>query len=279
MDAPARPGRTSDVRVTVLDGERRKTTFDDVVTEEPLELRLNGRTLAVTMRTPGNDFELAAGFVTGESLVETNEPLAVTYCVDADLDPTQRYNVVSIAAAQTSRTAERFERHFTMNSSCGICGTAQIDDLRERGIAPLEDDARIDASVLYALPERMRAAQRVFERTGALHAAGLFSTDGSAICVREDVGRHNAVDKVVGWARLEGRVPLHGCVLVVSGRTSYEIVQKAAVARIPIVAAVSAPSSLAIELARSFGITLAGFVRGTRANVYTGAERVRSTDD
>jgi FdhD protein len=164
-----------------------------------------------------------------------------------------------------------------MNSSCGVCGRAQLDSLRERGIAPIGDGVRVPAGVLYALPERMRAAQRVFASTGGLHAAALFDEFGEAIAVREDVGRHNAVDKLVGWALLEGRLPLARRTLVVSGRTSYEILAKAVVARVPIVASVSAPSSLAVDLAREFGVTLVGFLRGDRANIYGGAERILSS--
>lgn len=224
------------------------------------------------MRTPGNDFELAAGFVTSEFIVPTDAPLNISYCVDQDIEADQRYNVVTIATS-TPVPVERLERHFTVNSSCGVCGRAQLEDLRAR-IEPLKDDVRIPADVLYSLPERMREAQRVFEKTGALHAAALFSADGSLQCLREDVGRHNAVDKVIGWGRLERRLPFQGSILAVSGRTSYEIVQKAAVARIPIVAAVSAPSSLAVEVARALNITLCGFVRGRRANVYAEAGRI-----
>lgn len=277
----ARAGRTVETEVVALDGDTRMRKHDQIVGEEPLELRLvtNGRsqTLAVTMRTPGNDFELAAGFVYDEGIVrDRNEIAELTYCLDPQLDPDQRYNVVSIELRSSAavRDLTRFERHFTMSSACGVCGRAQLESLRELGAAPIEDDVTITTQTLYSLPERMRRAQRVFASTGGLHAAGLFAPDGSAVAVREDVGRHNAVDKLVGWALLNARLPLRGCVLAVSGRASYEILQKAVMAGAPIVASVSAPSSLAVDLAREFNVTLAGFVRGDRANVYSVPDRV-----
>ncbi len=276
----ARPGRTVETTVLSLDGSNRASKEDAVVTEEPLELRLSagGETaaLAVTMRTPGNDFELAAGFAFGEGIVRSREEIAqLTYCLDPALDPDQRYNVVSIELARGALPdVTRLERHFTASSACGVCGRAQLESLRDRGVAPLDDAVTIAPDLLYSLPERMRRAQRVFETTGGLHAAALFDESGAAIVAREDVGRHNAVDKIVGWGLLDGRLPFSRCILMVSGRAGYEILQKSAVARIPIVCSVSAPSSLAVELAREFGITLAGFVRDGRANVYSGSERL-----
>jgi len=277
---PPRPGRTIEVEAIVLDASTRARKHDRVVTEEPLEIRLVAKgtthTLAVTMRTPGNDFELAAGFVVGEGIVTSRDAiLGITYCLDPGIDALQRYNIVNVELARAALPdLTRFERHFTMTSSCGVCGRAQLDALRDLGVAPLDDDVRVPAALLYALPERMREAQRVFATTGGLHAAALFDEDGKPLAVREDIGRHNALDKLVGWALLEGRFPLARCILMVSGRASYEILQKSAVARIPIVCSVSAPSSLAIELAREFNITLAGFVRGEHANVYTVPERI-----
>ena len=277
-----RPGRTFDVEVLTLDGPNRATKSDTVVTEEPLELRLlsalrpstSSGALAVTMRTPGNDFELAAGFVYNEGIVpDFAEIASIDYCLDPQLEPDQRYNVVNVTVRGELPDLQRFERHFTTSSACGVCGRAQLESLRER-VAPIDDDVRIGAGLLYALPDRMRAAQRVFESTGGLHAAALFDERGEAIAVREDVGRHNAVDKLVGWGLMNGRVPFARSILMVSGRASYEILQKAAVARIPIVCSVSAPSSLAVDLARELGITLAGFLRGTRANVYAHEHRI-----
>ncbi len=275
----ARPGRTVETGIIRYEGPTGSRTHDRVVTEEPLEIRLvaadRTRTLAVTMRTPGNDFELAAGFVSSERIVRSRDDvIGVSYCVDPAVDAEQRYNIVNVEL----RSGElpdlaRFERHFTMNSSCGVCGRATLDELAQLGIEPIGDQTRIPVSRIYELPDCMRDAQRIFDATGGLHAAALFDANGDALAVREDVGRHNAVDKLAGWAFLEGKT-LAGCILFVSGRASYEILQKAAVARIPFVCAVSAPSSLAIDLARAFNITLAGFVRGSRANVYSGNERI-----
>jgi FdhD protein len=276
-----RAGRTAEVEVLALEGETRTRKHDDVVGEEPLEIRLAAggttRTLAVTMRTPGNDFELAAGFVYGEGIVRGRDDVAeLTYCLDPSIDPEQRYNIVTIEVRDASLKLDlaRFERHFTMSSSCGVCGRAQLESLRDLGSKPIDDDVRIPARVLYQLPDRMRRAQRVFETTGGLHAAALFDERGEPIATREDIGRHNALDKLVGWALLDGRLPLRRCALMVSGRASYEILQKAVMAGIPIVASVSAPSSLAVDLAREFNVTLAGFVRGDRGNLYATPDRI-----
>ncbi|MDP9024715.1 MAG: formate dehydrogenase accessory sulfurtransferase FdhD [Candidatus Eremiobacteraeota bacterium] len=272
--------RTADVPVRSYDAGAGSEKFDHVVTEEPLELRVvagsHTKTLAVTMRTPGNDFELAAGFILGEQLVrERDDLVSLTYCVDKDIDEEQRFNIVNIALRSTViPPMERLERHFAITSSCGICGRATLDALDERGLVPLNDDARVSIETIYDLPERMRERQRVFSVTGGLHAAALFEMDGTLVAIREDIGRHNALDKLCGWAMLEGRLPLRRSILVVSGRASYEIVQKAAVAGIPIVCAVSAPSSLAVDLARRFNVTLLGFVRGKRANAYAASERI-----
>ncbi len=267
--------------VVGLEGPARRSRRDEVVGEEPLELRLiragTMRTLAVTMRTPGNDFELAAGFVYGEAIVRRRDEIAaLTYCIDPAVDPDQRYNVLNVELSASSALPDlaRFERHFTMSSSCGVCGRAQLDSLRSLGAAPIDDDLRLATGTLYALPERMRAAQRIFAATGALHAAALFDDRGDAIVVREDVGRHNAVDKLVGWALLNAQLPFRGRTLMVSGRASYEILQKAVIAGAAIVASVSAPSSLAVELAREFNVTLAGFVRHDSANLYAAPERI-----
>jgi FdhD protein len=276
----ARPGRTVEARILALDGAKRTSKDDDVVTEEPLEVRLvageTTKTLAVTMRTPGNDFELAAGFVFSEGIVRRrNEIARLTYCLDADLDPDQRYNIVNVELARKSLPdLQRFERHFTINSACGVCGRAQLDSLRDLGVTPIDDDIRVSPALLYSLPARMREAQRIFEFTGGLHAAALFDANGEPQAAREDVGRHNAVDKLIGWGLLGGRLPFSRCILVVSGRAGYEILQKSAVARIPVVCSVSAPSSLAVDLAREFNVTLAGFVRNGRANVYSATERI-----
>lgn len=275
-----RPGRTVETPVTRYTGDDARTAYDAVVTEEPLELRLvagtRTHTLAVTMRTPGNDFELAAGFAWSESVVRRADQIAgISYCVDPDVGEEQRYNIVNIAlSANDLPDVARLERHFTMNSSCGVCGRANLEALRDLGVEPVQSDVRVAIDTIYTLPERMREAQRVFSTTGGLHAAALFDERGEPLAIREDVGRHNAVDKIVGWSVLAGGMPKGAAVLMVSGRASYEIVQKAAVARIPVVASVSAPSSLAVDLARAFDVTLVGFVRGTRANVYAREERI-----
>lgn len=277
----ARPGRTVETELIVLNGSVPESKYDTVVTEEPLELRLvagaTTRTLAVTMRTPGNDFELAAGFAYDEAIVRSRSDIdALTYCIDPTVDPEQRYNIVNIElkGGVAVHDLARLERHFAMSSACGVCGRAQLEALTELGVTPIGDEVRIDASLLYALPERMREAQRIFASTGGLHAVALFDERGEAIAVREDIGRHNALDKLVGWGLLNRRLPFERTILMVSGRASYEILQKSTMARIPIVCSVSAPSSLAIEVARAFNVTLIGFLRGERANIYTGEARI-----
>ena len=274
-----RPGLTTSAIVLAVDGGERREVVDDLATEEPLEIRLvtpgETHTAAVTMRTPGNDFELAAGFLYNEGIVETRSEIAgISYCVDPAVDSEQRYNIVNVTlAAARPRAMERLERHFTMTSACGVCGKASIEALQTRA-APVEDRVVVDLDAVAQLPEKMRDAQRVFASTGGLHAAALFYARGELVLLREDVGRHNALDKIVGWALLANRLPLTGSLLLVSGRASYELVQKSIVARIPVVCSVSAPSSLAVDLAKEFGVTLIGFVRGRRANIYAGRERI-----
>lgn len=278
IDQP-RPGLTTPARIVAYDDGKTREVVDDLATEEPLEIRLVAgtqmRSVAVTMRTPGNDFELAAGFLLSEGVITRHEEIAgISYCIDPQIDAEQRYNIVNVQLAPGALPPlERLERHFTMNSACGVCGKANIEALQTRA-APLDDPMRISLQQIAQLPGKMRDAQRVFASTGGLHASALFDADGKLLVLREDVGRHNALDKIVGWALLEKRLPLSGCVLLVSGRASYELLQKSIVARIPVVCAVSAPSSLAVELAQDFGVTLLGFVRGTRANVYAGRERI-----
>lgn len=255
---------------------------DELAVEEPLEVRVRAgaaqRSLAITMRTPGNDFELAAGFLFSEGLIADRHDIAqIAYCVDPQVDGEQRYNIVQAVLRQEELPdLTTFTRHFTMGSACGVCGRAGLDTLRGRGCAPLAPGPVIRPEVITALPQRLHDAQGLFSRTGGLHAAALFDPQGALLVSREDIGRHNALDKLIGWALLAGRMPLADGVLMVSGRASYEIVQKALVAGIPIVCAVSAPSSLAVQVAREFGMTLIGFVRGARFNVYAGVERVGS---
>ncbi|HEV2361875.1 MAG TPA: formate dehydrogenase accessory sulfurtransferase FdhD, partial [Acidimicrobiales bacterium] len=260
--------------------------FDDVAVEEPLEIRVrtgsssdgDARSLAITMRTPGNDFELAAGFLHAEGLLADRTCLSsIKYCMDRDVDGEQLYNIVTVdltAAGDADAHIHRLERHFVTTSACGVCGRASLDALSERGLAPVRSELTVSRTVLSRLPDDLRSAQRVFAGTGGLHAAGLFDGNGGLLCAREDVGRHNAVDKVVGWALLEDRLPLAESVLLVSGRASYEILQKALAAGMPVVAAVSAPSSLAVDVATRYGLTLVGFLRGGRFNVYAGGSRI-----
>lgn len=271
--------RTRAARVKVRtrrDGVTAEHT-DRVATEEPMEIRVGGagqepEALVVTMRTPGDDFELAAGFLCTEGLVATpGEIDTIAYCVGPG--GAQEYNVVSVTLRR--EWDARLRRTFLSTSSCGVCGKASIDEVEVR-CAPVGPGPVIPESVVVDLPAQLRAGQSVFDDTGGLHAAGLFTPDGGLTSVREDVGRHNAVDKLVGEQFLAGHLPLADAGMLVSGRASFEIVQKAAVAGIPIVAAVSAPSSLAVDAARHFGMTLIGFLRGDAFNVYAGAERVES---
>jgi FdhD protein len=264
------------VRVVAVNGDRRTERADSLATEEPLEIRAHGpdqdaSRVAVTMRTPGGDFELAAGFLFTEGLVGPDDVERVAYCDDLD-DEEQRYNVVTVSLARPF-DATRLSRNFYATSSCGVCGKASLDDIAVRcDVVP--PGFTVGAELVVSLPDRLRAAQRVFERTGGLHAAGLFTADGQLVSVREDVGRHNAVDKVIGEQLLAGAVPLTDRVLQVSGRASFEIVQKAAVAQIPVVSAVSAPSSLAVEAGERLGVTVVGFVRDGRCNVYSHPGRI-----
>jgi len=274
-DAPVRRNVTSVKVVTFNDGVRSERP-DTLATEEPMEIRVagpgqEGAQVAVTMRTPGGDYELAVGFLFTEGLIAPGDVRRVAYCDDLD-DESQRYNVVTVTLDRAF-DATLLRRNFFATSSCGICGKAALDDIEVR-CAPVGEGPRVRAEVLVGLPDTLRAKQRVFDRTGGLHAAGLFTAEGELVTLREDVGRHNAVDKVIGEQVLAGRVPLSGNVLQVSGRASFEIVQKAAVAGIPIVSAVSAPSSLAVEAGERFGMTVVGFVRDGRCNVYAGPGRV-----
>ncbi|WP_137723639.1 formate dehydrogenase accessory sulfurtransferase FdhD [Prescottella subtropica] len=262
------------LRITA-DGVRRRP--DALAVEEPLEIRLGGRALTVTMRTPGHDVELVHGFLLTEGIVEAASDVAVVrYCDGVDADGANTYNVLDVAlAAGVPDPGERGRRAFLTTSACGVCGKASLDEVAVRSRFDLSDSTfEIPAATLSALPEVLRRHQRVFDATGGLHAAGLFTADGTLLAAREDVGRHNAVDKVLGWALTENRIPLLDAVLVVSGRASFELAQKAAVAGVPVLGAVSAPSSLAVDLARDRGMTLAGFLRGETMNVYSGEQRI-----
>ncbi|HWM03814.1 MAG TPA: formate dehydrogenase accessory sulfurtransferase FdhD [Actinophytocola sp.] len=256
-------------------GSRRRQ--DALAAEEPLEIRVDDKALAVTMRTPGHDVELAHGFLLTEGVIGAAEDIRTArYCDGVDDQGRNTYNLLDLALAEGVEPPDPgVERNFYTTSSCGVCGKAALDAVKlKTRFSPAQDRCEVTPETLVTFPDLLREQQRVFESTGGLHAAGIFTAAGEPLVVREDVGRHNAVDKVTGWALLNGRVPLSGTVLMVSGRASFGLVQKAAMAGIPVLAAVSAPSSLAAELAEEQGITLIGFLRGSSMNVYTGAERV-----
>jgi FdhD protein len=268
------------VRVRVVEDGRARVRPDSLATEEPMEIRLiaggQRQTVAVTMRTPGADFELAAGFLYGEGIVSSTEDIKkISYCVDPDVDAEQQYNIVNVELRGGRHYDLRpLERHFYTSSACGVCGKASLEQLELRGCPVVPPGPQISAEKIYALPEKLREAQGLFEATGGLHAAALFDAEGELVALREDVGRHNATDKLVGWALLERRLPLSDHIVMVSGRSSFEILQKSLIAGAPIVCAISAPSSLAVDVARQFGMTLIGFLRGERFNVYAGEERI-----
>lgn len=265
-------------RVLRVEDGRARPHSDQLAAEEPLEVRVNGDAVSVTMRTPGDDFELALGFCLTEGIVgAADEVGTIRYCAGEPGPYTGDFNVVEVALRSTRPVAAELRRHVYTTSSCGVCGTASIAAVRKETADVSTDPVRVPASTLAALPDRLRQAQRVFERTGGLHAAALFTADGELVCVREDIGRHNAVDKVIGWAASEARLPLAGHVLLVSGRVAFEIAQKALVAGAPVLAAVSAPSSLAVDLAEEAGMTLVGFLRAPTMNLYAGAHRVTGT--
>ncbi|BDU05292.1 formate dehydrogenase accessory sulfurtransferase FdhD [Nocardia cyriacigeorgica] len=246
---------------------------DTLAVEEPLEIRVDGASLTITMRTPGSDIDLVHGFLFAEGIIDAvDDILAARYCAGTDDEGRNTYNVLDV----TLRTPAPVKaRNFLTTSACGLCGKSALDEVRTRTRFPLPAPAAmIGVEVLAGLPDALRAEQSVFDATGGLHAAGLFTADGSVLAVREDIGRHNAVDKVVGWAVREARIPAGDLVLVVSGRASFELVQKAVMAGIPLLAAVSAPSSLAVDLAAESGLTLAGFVRGETMNIYTHPDRI-----
>ncbi len=288
--------------VLALSAQGERHRHDTLAGEEPLELRVGGRALAVTMRTPGHDVELAHGFLLTEGVITSpTDVRAARFCGasrdmetyrgisapgSCDMSPNHSsqgltggqssYNVLDVELAEgVAAPGAGVERNFYTSSSCGVCGKASLDAVRLRTrFSPAADSVTVTPATLATLPDALRSAQRVFEATGGLHAAGLFTASGDLLVAREDVGRHNAVDKVLGWALLARRIPASGCLLMVSGRASFELVQKAVMAGIPMLAAVSAPSSLAAELAQDAGLTLIGFLRGSSMNVYTGLHRI-----
>ena len=267
---------TTSRRIESIDTDHRRERLDTLAVEEPLEIRVGGDALAVTMRTPGSDFELAQGFLLTEGIVRTRDQIAgIRYC-SGTVDGENTYNVLDVVVREPELAAlEAARRDQYTTSSCGVCGKASLDAVVTTTVHdPRDDSVTFPSTLIQSLPDRLRTAQKAFDSTGGLHAAGLFDTSGRALVVREDVGRHNAVDKVIGWALEKGQVPLRGIALCVSGRVSFELAQKAAMAGIPVMVAVSAPSSLAVDLAEQTGITVTGFVRGTTMNVYSHPHRI-----
>ncbi len=261
--------RSTEVTIRAFADGTIRDQRDSVAVERPLELRLRAggvtRSLAVTMCTPGHEIELAAGFALGEGIITRRSDLhEIIACDDGAITVTLSADILPETNA--------FERHFAVTSACGVCGRSELQALRER-VVPIESDLRLSIETLYTLPDTMRNAQRVFARTGGLHAAAAFDVNGELLALREDIGRHNALDKLIGWAFLNA-IDLSSAVVLVSGRASYELLQKSVVARVPILASVSAPSTFAIEIAVEFGITLAGFLRGRHVNIYSGTERI-----
>jgi FdhD protein len=280
MAATERPplrGASVETRVLIVENGAGRERNDRIAGEEPLEIRVAGphqsaTRVAVTMRTPGHDFELAAGFLHSEGLLDSPLELhEIKYCTDVELGE-QAYNVVTVHLRRAF-ASDLVQRNFGVTSACGVCGKSSIDSI-EVASEPLPEGPVIAASVIQELPERLRAAQRTFDRTGGSHAAGLFAADGTIELVREDVGRHNALDKLIGNRLLAGALPLGDSVLLMSSRASFELVQKAAVAGIPVLCAVGAPSSLAVDAARRLGLTLVGFLRDDRFNIYAGSARI-----
>lgn len=289
-------GSKTKATVWVVENGKAQSRSDQIATEEPLEIRIihphhtfaslsheGGRqravfTLAVTMRSPGADFDLVAGFLYSEGVVKSRADIRrMSYCVDSEVDGEQRYNIVNVELdSALSLDLQPLERHFFTTSACGVCGKASLESLRLRGCPVIPHGPEVAPEVIYTLPDKLRLAQKVFTATGGLHAAALFDTQGQLLSLREDVGRHNALDKLLGSAFLNDQMPLSDRIVMVSGRSSFEILQKCLAAGVPILCAVSAPSSLAVFLAQEFGITLVGFLRGERFNVYAGLERIRT---
>ncbi len=281
-------GRTARRRVTrvLADAGGATERADLLAAEEPLGIRIGGQAVSLTMRTPGDDIDLTAGFLVSEGIIASAADIVSIRICDGqqcshdhsasdDQAGDEVGNIADVALRPGLTVRPALRRSFLTSSACGVCGKASIEDLHVPGRFDLfQDRVQVTAAVLAGLPDALREAQRVFEQTGGLHAAGLFSADGQLLALREDVGRHNAVDKIVGWAVQAGRLPLAGCILLVSGRASFELVQKAVLAGVPVLAAVSAPSSLAAELAADAGLTLVGFLRGGSMNVYTGVQRI-----
>ena len=271
-------GSKHKVKIWAVKNNTVRSFSDTIATEEPLEIRLvhPRQTIAITMRTPGADFDLVAGFLYSEGILRHREDIRqMSYCVDSEIDGEQQFNIVNIQLkAGIIPNLPSLERHFFTTSACGVCGKTSIEALKIRGVKIIPDDNSVKSEVLYTLANRLQAAQKIFASTGGLHAAALFDFQGQLLKLREDVGRHNALDKLIGSAFLADELPLTHRIVMVSGRSSFEILQKCIVARVPIVCAVSAPSSLAVSLAEEFGVTLVGFLRDKRFNVYSSWERI-----
>ncbi|MDE5095724.1 MAG: formate dehydrogenase accessory sulfurtransferase FdhD [Trichodesmium sp. St11_bin5] len=266
-------------KIWVVENNNFVTHSDQLATEEPLEIRLNypKQTIAVTMRTPGADFDLAAGFLYSEGVIKNQEDIAkISYCVDPKVDGKQRQNIINVSLkSELNPNLTTLERHFLTTSACGVCGKASIESLQIKGFSAIPLELEVSPEIIYSLPDKLNTAQRVFKSTGGLHAAGLFNSEGKLLKLREDVGRHNALDKLIGSEFLAGQLPLNNLMVMVSGRSSFEILQKCITAGLPIVCALSAPSSLAVEIAKRFNITLVGFLRGRKFNIYSGVERIK----
>ncbi|GAB4110012.1 MAG: formate dehydrogenase accessory sulfurtransferase FdhD [Roseiflexaceae bacterium] len=273
------PAPTRRMRIWHLEGNQARLQPDYLTGEEPLEVRIKAagieQAAGVTMRTPGNDYELAVGMLYSEGVISSREQIReVAYCSDVcHPDGRDRYNIVTV---QLHGPLPRLpEKRLSAGSACGVCGAAALEAIRMRGVPDLAAGPLVAPAMLYALPEKLRADQGIFQSTGGLHGAALFDTNGDLVVAREDIGCHNAVDKLIGWALMAGKLPLTQQILVVSGRAGYEIIQKSLSAGIPIVCSASAPSSLAVDLARQYQQTLIGFLRSTHANVYSGIDRIR----
>ncbi|MCC5669433.1 formate dehydrogenase accessory sulfurtransferase FdhD [Nostoc sp. CHAB 5784] len=273
-------GSKTKAQVWVVENGKMRSRLDQLTTEEPLEIRLAPfqKTVAVTMRTPGADFELAAGFLYSEGVVSCREDIRrISYCVDELVDGEQRYNIVNVELRDgLIPDLQLLERHFYTSSACGVCGKASLEALHLRGCSVIPSGPTVTPEIIYSLPDKLRAAQGIFTATGGLHAAATFNAQGQLLNLHEDVGRHNALDKLIGTALLSDELPLNNCIVLVSGRSSFEILQKSTTAGVPIVCSVSAPSSLAVSVAKEFGITLIGFLRGERFNIYTGLQRINA---
>ncbi|MCC5635629.1 formate dehydrogenase accessory sulfurtransferase FdhD [Nostoc sp. CHAB 5844] len=265
-------------QVWVVENGKKRLRQDQLTTEEPLEIRLisPSRTVAITMRTPGADFALAAGFLFSEGVISSKQDIQkMSYCTDESVDGEQRYNIINVELKpELNPDLQPLERHFYTNSACGVCGKASVEALSLRGYSKITSDLTVKPEIIYSLSEQLRSHQGIFAATGGLHAAAVFDVQGKMLHLQEDVGRHNALDKLIGKALLSGELPFNHHIVMVSGRSSFEILQKSVVAGVPIVCSVSAPSSLAVSVAQEFGITLIGFLRGERFNIYTGWERV-----